>query len=1243
MNHTNIKRFRFINNGFFALFLVFALILPIPTRSHAAPKTMPASPSLPQEANAPISAAIGADQPSYHATADRDGFQVDNAQGLSAHFTSSGVDFYAGEHTWGLSLASYGYGEDLQPVISSEPTARANRIEYPRGNLTEWYVNGPFGLEQGFTLAAPPTSRSGGPLTLALSMSGDLNAAVDTGGKGLSLSASDGTALLRYTGLMAYDANGRELSTWLEIQSDKQSNSTLLFLRVNDIGARYPLTIDPFVQKAKLTAFDKAVSDYFGTSVSISGDVVVVGAYRADPGGTSDAGAAYVFGKPGGGWADMTQTAKLTASDKAADGYFGSSVSINGNVVVVGAPGADPGGTDAAGAAYVFVKPGGGWDDMTQTAKLTASDKAAGVLFGQSVSISGDVVVVGANRADPGGTISAGAAYVFVKPGGGWVDMTQTAKLTASDKAAGDLFGQSVSISGDVVVVGANRADPGGTSDAGAAYVFGKPGGGWTDMTQTAKLTASDKAEYDYFGYSVSISGYVVVVGAGRADPGGTDDAGAAYIFAKPGGGWTDMTQTARLTASDKAADDEFGYSVSISGDVVVVGAVYADPGGTLDAGATYVFVNCDSTTTTITSDSPAPSLVGGTVNVSVTVSGGSTTPSGTVDITGADTNCSISLSGGSGNCNVTFDTVGAKTLTATYNGDTTHAGSSDTENHAVMANTTTTIVADTPDPSAINQVVTVNFTVTVNSPGSGTPTGDVTVSDGVDSCLATVAAGSCTMALNTLGTRSLTATYPGDTNFNGSSDTENHKVEDNTTTTIIADTPDPSAINQVVTVGANVTGGPTKPTGTVSIDGADANCVITLSAGSGICNALFTSAGAKTLTATYNGDTTHAGSSDTEEHAVIANTTTTITSDSPDPSLVGGAVNVSVTVSGGSTPSGTVDITGADTNCSISLSGGSGNCNVTFNTDGAKTLTATYNGDATHLGSSDTEDHAVMVNTTTTITSDAPDPSTDGQNVTVNFTVTVNFPGSGTPTGDVTVSDGVDSCSASVAAGSCTLALNTLGNRILTATYPGNTDFNSSSDTESHKVNPLTSNFYSAGTYDGWIIESSETSGLGGSVNAIETTFRLGDDASDRQYRSILSFNTAGLPDNAVITSIVIKIKKQGLVGTNPFTTHQGLLVDIRKPYFGPALGLAASDFQALASKGSVGTFGTTPSTGWYSVTLNSTARPYINKTGSTQFRLRFKLDDNDDMGADYMKFYSGNFTTTSSRPLLIIQYYLP
>ena len=320
------------------------------------------------------------------------------------------------------------------------------------------------------------------------------------------------------------------------------------------------------IQEAKLTASDGALNDQFGASVSISGDTIVVGARYDD----SLRGSAYVFEKPVAGWSDMTQTAKLTASDGASSDQFGYSVSISGDTVVVGARAHD----GYRGAAYIFEKPVGGWSNMTQTAKLTASDAAASDVFGHSVSISGDTVVVGADG-DTDNGFKSGSAYVFEKPVGGWSNMTQTAKLTASDGGAYDQFGVSVSINGDTVVVGAD-SDSIYVLETGWAYVFEKPVGGWSNMTQTAKLTASDGAEDDYFGHSVSISGDTVVVGAYGADTtnGVTYyNVGRAYVFEEPVGGWSNMTETARLAASDGAANDEFGYSVSISGDTVLIGA----------------------------------------------------------------------------------------------------------------------------------------------------------------------------------------------------------------------------------------------------------------------------------------------------------------------------------------------------------------------------------------------------------------------------------------------------------------------------------------------------------------------------------------------------------------------------------------------------------------------------------------------------------------------------------------------
>jgi hypothetical protein len=184
---------------------------------------------------------------------------------------------------------------------------------------------------------------------------------------------------------------------------------------------------------------------------------------------------------------------------------------------------------------------------------------------------------------------------------------------------------------------------------------------------------------------------------------------------------------------------------------------------------------------------------------------------------------------------------------------------------------------------------------------------------------------------------------------------------------------------------------------------------------------------------------------------------------------------------------------------------------------------------------------------------------------------------------------------------------------------------------------------FYSIGSADGWILESTETSNRGGTRNSIATTFNLGDDALDRQYRAILHFNTAALPDNAVIVKVTLRIRKQGQVGVNPFLTHGGLKVDIRKLFFGSTAGLVITDFQAPASKLAVGTFSATPVLNWYSANILSTGFPYINKAGTTQFRLRFIKDDNDDRNADYMKFFSGNYAAASIRPTLIIEYRIP
>jgi len=212
---------------------------------------------------------------------------------------------------------------------------------------------------------------------------------------------------------------------------------------------------------------------------------------------------------------------------------------------------------------------------------------------------------------------------------------------------------------------------------------------------------------------------------------------------------------------------------------------------------------------------------------------------------------------------------------------------------------------------------------------------------------------------------------------------------------------------------------------------------------------------------------------------------------------------------------------------------------------------------------------------------------------------------------------------------------------------FDSNTNLVQDLEVKTFDMQVTTKKFTSTGTQDGWILETSENSNLGGTTNIIGSTLLVGDSIGDKQYRSILSFPTAaGLPDNAVIVNATLKLRKCSLVGTNPFITHLGLLYDIRKSYFGTSSALVASDFKATASLQNAGSFNSVPVSSWYSAVLSSSAKSLIYKTGTTgltQFRVRFSKDDNDDNGNDYFGFCSGNYAASSYRPALIVEYYIP
>ena len=370
-------------------------------------------------------------------------------------------------------------------------------------------------------------------------------------------------------------------------------------------GAAYIFerTGSTWTETAILRASNPDAADLFGYSVSISGDVVVVGAHLDDgpTNGVTDAGAVYVFERVGAAW---TETAILRASSSDANDNLGFSVSISGSTIVAGAWLEDgpANAIDASGAAYVFERTGNAW---AETAILRASNAGGDDRFGSSVSASNNVTVVGSYLEDDAAntTDNAGAAYIFERAGTAWIE---TALLRASSTQEGDFFGSSVAVSEDVIVVGSFRDDgpTNGNQDTGAAYVFGRTGTTWAE---TAVLRASipDTGRSDNFGISVSVSGSVAVIGAASADSpaNGEINTGAAYVFERIGGMWS---ETAILHASNAGRNDEFGSSVSVSGGIAVIGAFKEDgpTNATTNAGAAYIF----SDIVTVANEPAAPS-----------------------------------------------------------------------------------------------------------------------------------------------------------------------------------------------------------------------------------------------------------------------------------------------------------------------------------------------------------------------------------------------------------------------------------------------------------------------------------------------------------------------------------------------------------------------------------------------------------------------------------------------------------
>lgn len=369
-------------------------------------------------------------------------------------------------------------------------------------------------------------------------------------------------------------------------------------------GAAYLLkkVSGEWIEWKKLVASDRFAADYFGWSVSISGDIVAVGAWAEDEDAAGlnnkdGAGSVYLFSKNQGGADNWGQLKKLVAPDRDFDDRFGYSVAINGTILAVGAYAEDHDAAGAnlvnqAGSAYIFSQDQGGANNWGFVRKVVAPDRAASDNFAHTVKISGSILVASAYTEDEDAAglntkSSAGSAYVFYKDQGGTDNWGFVKKLVASDRNSNDFFSFALAIDGNILVAGAymeseDAAGSNTVSMAGSAYVFYKDQGGTDNWGQVKKIVASDRELGAYFGQSVSVFGNTIVVGAylNDKDAAGLNtkgDAGAAYVFSKDLGGTDNWGQVQKIVAADRNSSDNFGFAVALASNTLFVAAVAED------------------------------------------------------------------------------------------------------------------------------------------------------------------------------------------------------------------------------------------------------------------------------------------------------------------------------------------------------------------------------------------------------------------------------------------------------------------------------------------------------------------------------------------------------------------------------------------------------------------------------------------------------------------------------------------
>ena len=630
--------------------------------------------SLPLAAQGPVSAALGANSRAYRVTPAAGGFQAASpGQHLNLSFGRTGVSVASGQGLLGLGLRAVGYGASLQAVGVVTPRLEGDRIVYSHPDVSEWYANGPLGLEQGFTIPHAPAGDAVGALTLSIALQGNLRATLTDGGRALTLSRG-GHPVLRYSDLLATDARGRTLHSSLAL------NAHRLQIRVDANGARYPLRIDPLVQQAELTGGGEVVGsgDYyrFGYAVALSsdGDTALV----SDPMDNDYAGAVWTFTYSNGAWTQQgskltngsgfaetlalsgdgstalisgssggspdldevfvysysngTWTSQATlraASDDGNDFGGGVAISDDGDTALISDPNDLGGGgvVPGPGAAWVFQRSGSSWTQQGTTLIGDCTSSCTGPNgtgegddsgFGESVALSSDgtTALIGAVGGNYSGNAAETDAWVFALSGSTW---SQQGPVLVGPPGGNSDGATALSDDGDTALIGSSSDN----SYVGAAWVFQRSGSTWTQPG--TELTANHTSD---FGSSVALSddGDTALIGAFGGDGAGS---GEAFVFTDSNGSWTQ--QGAALTPSDAGSSaNYFGYSVALSScGSALIGAPFDSVGTEGQAGSAWVF------TTGAGSCSGSGGSSGKGTSGSTGSSGGTGTSSGTGTSTG--------------------------------------------------------------------------------------------------------------------------------------------------------------------------------------------------------------------------------------------------------------------------------------------------------------------------------------------------------------------------------------------------------------------------------------------------------------------------------------------------------------------------------------------------------------------------------------------------------------------------------